>query len=264
MEDIRKIPLLLFFLGAVLTGCSTGSADESGGSSLPGANDQSTGATVAPTTVATVQSELVSEQIIGVEYQNLTIDCSGSYLMGTLDVLNSGNVPISGRVEVPVETKENFMVPLSGVFLDVPASAIAKTTLETTISCRKDQKVGEPLTVFTIPSMDKIQKLDIKDAFEWSDVRVNCDYQSTWVRLEATVKNVSAFELTTGFEAYVQNGPLSEGQKKVGLRGERYLGSAYKIQPGESRKIKFGYGDFCLKGMSDGPYTTEFETVFTY
>jgi hypothetical protein len=217
---------------------------------------------IASTT--STSSSVVYKQKIGVEYQNLTIDCSEIYLMGTVDVFNSGDVRISGRVEVPVETKESFMVPLSGVFLDIPAAETTKVTLSSTVGCREDQIVGEPLTVFTIPSKDNLAKLHIKDAFEWSDVRVTCDYESAWVRLEATVKNVSSFELTAGFEAYLQNGPLTEGEKKAGLRGSLYYGTAHKIQPGESRKIKFGYGDFCLKGKIDGPYIAEFETAFTY
>ncbi len=256
---ILKVPVWLWIFGGFVL---IGLMDDATNGSKEQSSDK---VEVSPAeTSKTTSSSVVIEQRIGVEYQNLTIDCSGSYLMGTVDVFNSGNVSISGRVEVPVETTESFMVPLSGVFLNVPASATAKITLETSISCRKDQIVGEPLTVFTIPSLDNLQKLNIKDAFEWSDVRVSCDTQSTWVRLEATVKNVSSFELTAGFDAYVQNGPLSEGQKKEGLRGTLYRGSTYKIQPGESRRIKFGYGDFCLKGKYDGPYSTEFETVFTY
>jgi len=258
-KKFLKVPVLLWIFGGFVL---IGLMDDA----TKGPKEQSSDTTeVSPAeTSETTTSSVVIEQRIGVEYQNLTIDCSESYLMGTVDVFNSGNVSISGRVDVPVETEESFMVPLSGVFLDVPPSVTAKITLETSVACRNDQIIGEPLTVFTIPSLDNLQKLNIKDAFEWSDVRVNCDTQSTWVRLEATVKNVSSFELTAGFEAYVQNGPLSEGQKKEGLRGTRYLGSTYKIQPGESRKIKFGYGDFCLEGKFDGPYITEFETVFTY
>lgn len=258
-KRILKVPVWLWiFCGFVLIGLlddATKAPEEQSSDKIE----------VSPAnTPETTSSSVVIEQRIGVEYQNLSIDCSGSDLTGTVDVFNSGNVSISGRVEVPIETTESFMVPLSGVFLDVPASETAKITLETSNSCRKDQIVGEPFTVFTIPSIDNLQKLNIKDAFEWSDVRVSCDTQSALVRLEATVKNVSSFELTAGFEARVQNGPLSEAEKEAGVRGTLYRGNTHKIQSGESRRIKFGYGGFCLKGKYDGPYITEFETVFTY
>jgi hypothetical protein len=256
-----KIPVWLwivggfFLIGVIADG--TKSPDEQ-------AKGQSEVSLVENSISTSTSSTVISEQRISVDYKNLNVDCSGSDLQGTVDVFNSGNVSISGRVEVPVETEESFTVPLSGVFLDVPASATVEVTLKSAVGCREDQVVGQPFTAFTIPSIEKLQKINVQNAFKWSEVRAQCDYESTWVRLEATVTNISSFELTAGFAAYLQNGPLSEGQKKAGLRGTLYRGNVWKIQPGESRKIKFGYGDFCMRGTDDGPYFTEFETVFTY
>lgn len=218
----------------------------------------------SPIVSATPDPIIVPE--IKLEYKNLTTDCSESYMRGTLEVSNLGNIYISGRVEVPVTTYEKFMVPLSGIFLDIAPLTSKFIDLESKAGCKKSQKVGEPATVFTIPSLDNLERINVPDAFKWSGISTFCDGPFGRVNLKATVKNLSDSQLTAGINAYLSNGPLSEGSKKAGLKGNSLLATIYKINPGESRRINFGYGSSCIKGAKgfDGPYFVEFETVFTY
>lgn len=217
-------------------------------------------------TVEEVSEPVAVDPIIKVEYKNLTTNCDEYFMTGTLEVTNLGNVPISGRVELPVDTYEKFMIPLSGVFLAVSPSSTEVINLEGGEGCKKGQKVGEPTTVFTIPATNNLESINIRDAFEWSKVSAICDAKSGFVRLKARVLNVSTYELTAGIQAYLANGPLSEAQKEAGFKGVSYFGTIYKIKPNESREIDFGYGSGCIKGRKgfDGPYFTEFETIFTY
>jgi hypothetical protein len=204
--------------------------------------------------------------IVSVSYGAITTDCSDYFMGGTLEVRNSGNTPISGRAEIPVTTYEKFMIPLSGVFLDLPPDSFTVISLEGGEGCKKGQIIGEPSTVFTIPSDENLKTLNQLNAFEWSAVKATCDGPSGRVSLKATARNVSEFTLTAGIQAYVANGPLSQGQIDVGLKGTSFFGTIYRLGPGESREINFGYADSCIKGKKgfDGPYTTQFETRFTY
>ena len=158
------------------------------------------------------------------------------------------------------------MIPLSGVFLDLPPDSFTVISLEGGEGCKKGQVIGEPSTVFTIPSDENLKTLNQLNAFEWSAVKASCDGPSERVSLKATARNVSEFTLTAGIEAHVANGPLSQGQIDAGLKGTSFLGTIYRLGPGETREISFGYGDSCIKGKKgfDGPYTTQFETRFTY
>ena len=204
--------------------------------------------------------------VVSVSYGAVTTDCTDYYMGGTLEVRNSGNTPISGRAEIPVTTYEKFMIPLSGVFLDLPPDSFTVISLEGGEGCKKGQVVGEPSTVFTIPSDENLETLNQLNAFEWSAVKATCDGPSERVSLKATARNVSEFTLTAGIEAFVANGPLSQGQIEAGRKGTSFLGTIYRLGPGETREISFGYGDSCIKGKKgfDGPYTTQFETRFTY
>ena len=214
--------------------------------------------------VPTGKSE--STPIVVVAYQNLTTTCEGRYIAGSLEILNKSNVKVSGRVDVPITTYEKFMIPLSGIFLDVPSESSTVIALEGGAECKKGQKIGEPKIVFTIPSSNSLANVNLKEAFEWSNVSAICDASSGLVKLKATALNVTEFELTAGIQAYLANGPLSEGQKSAGARGTSYFGIIDRLKPGERRVIDFGYGDSCIKGRKgfDGPYFTQFETVFTY
>ena len=218
----------------------------------------------SPIVSATPDPIIVPE--IKLEYKNLTTDCSESYMRGTLEVSNLGNIYISGRVEVPVTTYEKFMVPLSGIFLDIAPLTSTLIDLKSKAECKKSQKVGEPITVFSVPFLENAKTINIPDAFKWSGISTVCDGQSNFVKLKATVKNLSNLQLTAGVKAFLSNGPLSEGSKKAGLKGDSMLATIYKINPGESKRIDFGYGSSCRKGVKglDGPYFVEFETVFTY
>lgn len=217
-------------------------------------------------------SEVTSEPtptaspIINVEYGAVTTNCDEYFMTGTLVVKNLGNIPISGRAEIPVSTYEKFIIPLSGVFLDLPPDSSTVIALEGGEGCKKGQVVGKPSTVFTIPSSENLQTLNLLSAFEWKSVSAVCDKGSGFVRLKATATNTTSYTLTAGIQAYLANGPLSQGQKDAGVRGTSYFGTIYKILAGESREIDFGYGNSCIKGRTgfDGPYFTEFETVFTY
>ena len=204
--------------------------------------------------------------VVSVSYGAVTTDCTDYYMGGTLEVRNSGNTPISGRAEIPVTTYEKFMIPLSGVFLDLPPDSFTVISLEGGEGCKKGQVVGEPSTVFTIPSDENLETLNQLNAFEWSAVKAMCDGPSERVSLKATARNVSEFTLTAGIEAFVANGPLTQGQIEAGRKGTSFLGTIYRLGPGETREISFGYGDSCIKGKKgfDGPYTTHFETRFTY
>ncbi|KGA20204.1 hypothetical protein GM50_3005 [freshwater metagenome] len=204
--------------------------------------------------------------VVSVSYGAVTTDCTDYYMGGTLEVRNSGNTPISGRAEIPVTTYEKFIIPLSGVFLDLPPDSFTVISLQGGEGCKKGQVVGEPSTVFTIPSDENLITLNQLNAFEWSAVKATCDGPSERVSLKATARNVSEFTLTAGIEAFVANGPLSQGQIEAGLKGTSFLGTIYRLGPGETREISFGYGDSCIKGKKgfDGPYTTQFETRFTY
>lgn len=227
---------------------------------------QTTSAQNSPSPVVSPTPDPTIVPEIELEYKNLTTDCSDSYLKGTLEVLNLGNISISGRVELPVFTDEKFMVPLSGIFLDIAPLTSKFIDLESKAGCKKSQKVGEPETVFTIPSLDNLERINVSDAFKWSGISTVCDGPFGRVKLTATVKNLSDSQLTAGIKAYLSNGPLSEGSKKAGLKGDSLLATIYKINPGESRRIDFGYGSSCIKGAKgfDGPYFVEFETMFTY
>ena len=204
--------------------------------------------------------------VVSVSYGAVTTDCTDYYMGGTLEVRNSGNTRVSGRAEIPVTTYEKFMIPLSGVFLDLPPDSFTVISLEGGEGCKKGQVIGEPSTVFTIPSDENLKTLNQLNAFEWSAVKASCDGPSERVSLKATARNVSEFTLTAGIEAHVANGPLSQGQIDAGLKGTSFLGTIYRLGPGETREISFGYGDSCIKGKKgfDGPYTTQFETRFTY
>ena len=204
--------------------------------------------------------------IVNISYGAVTTGCSDYFMTGTLEVINKGNTPISGRAEIPVYTYEKFMVPLSGIFLNIPPDSSTVIALEGGEGCKAGQEVGSPSTVFTIPSNDSLETLNQLDAFEWSAVKASCDAGSGLVKLSATARNVSQYILTAGIEARVTNGPLSQGEINAGLKGTAYFGTIYKLAPGQSRVIDFGYGGNCIKGRKgfDGPYATEFETRFTY
>ena len=204
--------------------------------------------------------------VIEVAYGAVTTNCDDYFMTGTLEVKNLGNIPISGRAELPVSTYEKFMIPLSGVFLDLPPESSTVINLEGGEGCKKGQVVGKPVTVFTIPGTENLSTLNLLNAFEWKFVSAVCDKGSGFVRLKAIATNTTSYTLTAGIQAYLANGPLSQGQKDAGVRGTSYFGTIYKILAGESREIDFGYGDSCIKGRTgfDGPYFTEFETVFTY
>ena len=111
-----------------------------------------------------------------------------------------------------------------------------------------------------------MQAVNLWDAFKWSNVSAVCDAPSGLVRLKATALNTTTFELTAGIQAYLANGPLSDGLKKAGFKGTSYFATIDRLKPGESQIVDFGYGDSCIKGRKgfDGPYFTEFETIFTY
>ena len=204
--------------------------------------------------------------VINLAYGAVTTDCTDYFMTGTLEVRNSGNTPISGRAEIPVSTYEKFMIPLSGIFLDLPPDSFTVISLEGGEGCKKGQKIGKPATVFTIPSQENLRTLNQLNAFEWTNVKATCDGPSGFVRLKASARNTSEFTLTAGIEAYLANGPLSQGQIDAGARGNSYFGTIYKLGPGETGEVDFGYGDSCIKGKKgfDGPYFTEFETRFTY
>ena len=204
--------------------------------------------------------------IVNISYGAVTTGCSGYFMTGTLEVTNNGNTPISGRAEIPVNTYEKFMVPLSGIFLNLPPDSSTVISLEGGEGCKKGQTVGTPTTVFTIPSQEGLKTLNQFDAFEWSGISVSCDKGAGLIKVVATARNTSEFELTAGIEARVTNGPLSQGQIDAGVQGTAFFGTIYKLAPGESRVINFGYGGNCIKGRKgfDGPYAAEFETRFTY
>ena len=196
--------------------------------------------------------------VISVSYGAVTIDCAGSEISGTLEVKNSGNTPISGRAEIPVTTYEKYVIPLSGVFLDLAPGSSTVISLEGAQGCKAGQVIGQPTTAFTIPSQVKLQTLNLLDAFEWSAIKAICDKGSELISLKATVRNITEFTLTAGFEANLANG--ERGSFKS------FYGTIYKLGPGEIREIDFGYGESCQKGVRgfQGPYTTQFETRFTY
>ena len=196
--------------------------------------------------------------IISVSYGAVTIDCAGSDISGTLEVKNSGNTPISGRAEIPVTTYEKYIIPLSGVFLDLAPGSSTVISLEGAQGCKAGQVIGEPTTAFTIPSQTKLQTLNLLDAFEWSAIKAICDKGSELISLKATVRNITEFTLTAGIEVNLTNGERESF--------DSFYGTIYKLGPGETRAIDFGYGESCQKGVRgfQGPYTTQFETRFTY
>jgi len=204
--------------------------------------------------------------IVEISYGAVTTACNDDDITGTLEVTNNGNTPISGRAEIPVFTYEKFVVPISGIFLNLPPDSSTVISLEGGAGCKKGQTIGEPRTVFTMPSQDGLKTLNQLDAFEWSEVTASCDKGAEYIKLVATARNTSEYELTAGIEARVTNGPLTESQMKAGLKGSPFYGTIYKIAPGESRVVNFGYGGYCVKGQKgdDGPYSTEFEVRFTY
>ena len=73
-----------------------------------------------------------------------------------------------------------------------------------------------------------------------------------------TVRNITEFTLTAGIEVNLINGERESF--------DSFYGTIYKLGPGEIREIDFGYGESCQKGVRgfQGPYTTQFETRFTY
>jgi hypothetical protein len=219
-----------------------------------------------PSEEVTVEPSPTSSPVIEVAYGAVTTNCDNYFMTGSLEVKNLGNIPISGRAEIPVSTYEKFIIPLSGVFLDLPPDSFTVIALEGGEGCKKGQVIGKPATVFTIPSQEKLQTLNQLDAFVWTNVKAVCDAPSGLVRLRASARNNSEFTLTAGIQAYLANGPLSQGQIDAGARGTSYFGTIYKLAPGETREVDFGYGDGCMKGKKgfDGPYFTEFETRFTY
>ena len=196
--------------------------------------------------------------IISVSYGAITTNCEGYNMSGTLEVKNSGNTSISGRAEIPVFTYEKFMIPLSGVFLDLAPGSTTVISLEGGEGCKAGQVVGQPSTAFTIPSEVKLQTLNLLDSFEWSAVKAICDKESELISLKATVRNISEFTLTAGIEANLATGERESFKS--------FYGTIYKLGPGETREIDFGYGESCQEGVSgfQGPYTTAFETRFTY
>lgn len=204
--------------------------------------------------------------VIEITYGAVTTSCKDYFMTGTLEVVNNGNVQVSGRAEIPVSTYEKFMIPLSGVFLNLPPDSSTVISLEGGEGCKKGQVVGVPSTIFTLPNQNNLETINKLDAFEWSSVKATCDKASAFVRLKATAKNKSDLILTAGIQGYLLNGPLSQGQIDAGVKGTSYFGTIYKLGPGESREIDFGYGDHCLKGRKgfDGPYSATFETRFTY
>ena len=204
--------------------------------------------------------------VIDLSYGAITTDCTNYFMTGTLEVKNSGNTSISGRAEIPVSTYEKFKIPLSWIFLDLPPGSSTTILLEGGEGCKKGQVIGKPSTVFTIPSQGNLETLNQLDAFEWSSVKAVCDKGSGRVRLKASARNTSEFTLTAGIQGYLANGPLSQGQIDAGNKGSSFFGTIYKLEPGETREIDFGYGDGCIKGKKgfDGPYLTQFETRFTY
>jgi hypothetical protein len=219
-----------------------------------------------PSDEVTSEPSPTASPIIDVAYGAVTTNCDNYFMTGTLEVTNLGNIPISGRAELPVSTYEKFIIPLSGVFLDLPPESSTIIALEGGEGCKKGQVVGKPSTVFTIPGTENLETLNLLNAFEWKSVSAVCDKGSGFVRLKATATNLTHYTLTAGIQAYLANGPLSQGQKDAGVRGNSYFGTIYKLEAGKSREIDFGYGDSCIKGRTgfDGPYFTEFETVFTY
>ncbi len=229
-------------------------------------SDNATTQKVETSEEVTSEPSPTASPVIKVAYGALTTNCDDYFMTGTLEVKNLGNIPISGRAELPVSTYEKFMIPLSGVFLDLPPESSTVITLEGGEGCKKGQVVGKPVTVFTIPGTENQGTLNLLNAFEWKSISAVCDKGSGLVRLKATATNTTSYTLTAGIQAYLANGPLSQGQKDAGVRGTSYFGTIYKILAGESREIDFGYGDSCIKGKVgfDGPYFTEFETVFTY
>jgi len=261
------------WLGTLITSVSEAS---SGRSDVP-AQDASIGSQEENVVIAeggsdaedlprAVPTTIEVDPIVKIEYRNLKVDCEGSAIVGSIEVLNLGSTSISGRVEVPVETFEKFMVPLAGIFLDVPPSSSSIISLEGDKECVEGQTIGEPDTAFTIPSANEFRTWNLLDAFAWDNVKVSCDYKSAFIQLEARVTNTSPYELTAGFEAAVQNGPPTDYEKQTGASGTTFRASVYKIQPGESKVVKFGYDGFCLDGFDglDGPYKTTFRTIFTY
>jgi hypothetical protein len=204
--------------------------------------------------------------IVSISYGEVTTGCSDYYMTGTLEVTNNGNTPISGRAEIPVFTYEKFIVPLSGIFLNLPPDSSTVIALEGGEGCKKGQTLGTPTTVFTIPSESGLKTLNQFGAFEWSEVTASCDKGAGFIKLVATARNTSEYELTAGIEARVTNGPLSQGQIDAGVKGTAFFGTIYKLAPGQTRVINFGYGGYCVKGKKgdDGPYSTEFEVRFTY
>jgi hypothetical protein len=203
---------------------------------------------------------------VKISYGAVTTSCSGYNMAGTLVVTNNGNTRISGRAEIPVKTYEKFMVPLSGIFLNLPPDSSTVISLEGGEGCKKGQIVGTPETVFTIPNENNMETFNHLDAFEWSAVSAVCDSASGFVRLKATARNTSQYLLTAGIQAHLANGPLSQGEIDAGFKGTSYFGTIYKLPAGASAEIDFGYGGHCIKGRKgfDGPYITEFETRFTY
>lgn len=203
---------------------------------------------------------------IEISYSQLSTSCDDYYFAGSLKVTNESNVPVTGRVEIPVETYEKFIIPLSGVFYDLQPSESQIITLEGGEGCKEDQVLGDPYTVFTIPSESNLNTINRLNAFTWSNESISCDGPSGLIRLIATVRNDSEFTLTAGFQAYVLNGEQPESYVEAGVKGTSYFGSVYQINPGEERKVDFGYGGFCIKDRKefDGPYAVEFETRFTY
>ena len=220
---------------------------------------------VVPTPSSPAEQNPV-EAVVDVNYQNFETNCDSDYFSGSLEIVNSSNVSVSGRVDVPVKTYEKFMIPLSGVFLNLPADSSTVISLTGKTECKKGQIVGEPEIVFTFPSSRGLQEVNRLDAFKWSNVSATCDAPSGLVRLRATALNTTSLELTAGIQAYLANGPLSDGQKRAGSKGTSYFGTIDRLKPGESQVVDFGYGDSCIKGRKgfDGPYFTEFETIFTY
>jgi hypothetical protein len=76
---ILKVPVWLWIFGGFVL---IGLMDDATNGSKEQSSDK---VEVSPAeTSKTTSSSVVIEQRIGVEYQNLTIDCSGSYLMGTV------------------------------------------------------------------------------------------------------------------------------------------------------------------------------------
>lgn len=219
-----------------------------------------------PDSSGSVNPEPTVSPVVKISYGAVTTSCTDYYMTGTLEVTNSGNTPISGRAEIPVFTYEKFIVPLSGIFLNLPPDSSTVISLEGGEGCKKGQTVGSPTTAFTIPSQDSLKTLNQFDAFEWSEISASCDKGAEYIKLVATARNTSEYELTAGIEAFVANGPLTQGEIDAGLRGENFFATIYKLAPGESRVINFGYGGWCEKGKKgeDGPYITEFETRFTY